>query len=635
MVFRLRFVAAFIWGAAILCAQATNTQARQQDLNYVSTQLPKLAPNFFAQLSPADFNNAASSLQSKLASLTDAEFYTGLGQLVAMAGDAHTFLDFEGAAAAGAGFGSFPLTFRWLDDGIFVTGASGAYSMALGTQLVAVGGAPIGQVVQTLGTVIPHENPQWLHFRVQQYLQGQQIMQGLGVLPQGTSSALTFQDLAGNRFTLQVATGNQPLISAPDASLGNVPLYFTNNGNYWYFYNPGLRLLYFRYAACDNDSNNPFPLFAANLLQTLDSNPVETLVLDFRDNTGGDANLMAPLITGLLQRASTLLANPTFRAYEFINKGTFSSGMDDAMILKSQAVQAGSQTPGSAQWLIVAGEPTGGKPAHYSNVRGFTLPASQLIGQYSTQSTATLPGIPDTASFNPDVAVGMRSTDYFARFDPVIAESLARWSGTTSAPSGNAIVVNGASFRVEQGLAPGSFASVFGAFGQTPDQVLMGRQPGQVLAASSSQVNFLVPASLPPGATTISVLAAGKEEAAGNATITSAGPGLFVLQPADPSQPGAVENQDYSVNSQTNPATAGSILQIFATGYGPLNASGSAPVSVILAGTPGEVLYSGPVPQFPGLWQINTRITTTLTGQLSMYLIAGNAASNAVTFWVH
>jgi uncharacterized protein (TIGR03437 family) len=125
------------------------------------------------------------------------------------------------------------------------------------------------------------------------------------------------------------------------------------------------------------------------------------------------------------------------------------------------------------------------------------------------------------------------------------------------------------------------------------------------------------------------------EEAAGTANITSAGPGLFVLQPADPSQPGAVENQDYSVNSQANPAAAGSILQIFATGYGPIDASGSAPVKVILAGTPADVLYSGPIGQFPGLWQINARITTTLTGQLSLYLIAGNAASNAVTVWVH
>jgi len=470
----------------------------------------------------------------------------------------------------------------------------------------------------------------------QQYLQGQQILQGLGALPQGLPSTMTFQDLSGNQFSLQVAAGNQPMSTVPDASTGQVPLYLANSGlNYWYFYNPALRLLYFRYAACNNDPNNPFPSFAASLLQTLDSNTVETFVLDFRDNTGGDANLMTPLITGLQQRAPRLLADPAFRAYEFINKGTFSSGMDDAMILKSQALQAGAQTQGSAQWLVVVGEATGGKPSHYSNVKGFTLPGSQLTGQYSTLFTGVLPGIPDTASFNPDVTIGMRSTDYFARFDPLIAESLARWNGATSAPAGNAIVVNGASFRVEQGLAPGSFASAFGAFVQTPDQVLVGGQPGQVFASSTSQVNFLVPATAQPGAVAISVRNRGSELAAGTATITAVGPGLFVLQPADPSQPGAVENQDFSVNSQANPAPAGSILQIFATGYGPLDASGSAPVQVILAGTLADVLYSGPVTQFPGLWQVNARITTTLTGQLALYLTAGNEASNAVTVWIH
>ena len=54
-----------------------------------------------------------------------------------------------------------------------------------------------------------------------------------------------------------------------------------------------------------------------------------------------------------------------------------------------------------------------------------------------------------------------------------------------------------------------------------------------------------------------------------------------------------------------------------------------------VAGAPAPVLYSGPVAQYPGLWQINAQVPDAATGQLSLYLIAGNAASNAVTIWVH
>ena len=137
-----------------------------------------------------------------------------------------------------------------------------------------------------------------------------------------------------------------------------------------------------------------------------------------------------------------------------------------------------------------------------------------------------------------------------------------------------------------------------------------------------------------PGMMAGSVRAGGMELASGSVTVTATGPGIFVLQSTDPSQTGAIENQDYSVNSRANPAAVGSVLQIFATGYRLLDSTGAAPVTVLLGRTSAEVLYSGPVAQYPGLWQINARVPNMFTGQLPIHLIAGNAASIAVTVWV-
>jgi uncharacterized protein (TIGR03437 family) len=64
------------------------------------------------------------------------------------------------------------------------------------------------------------------------------------------------------------------------------------------------------------------------------------------------------------------------------------------------------------------------------------------------------------------------------------------------------------------------------------------------------------------------VRAGGSERAAGRASITIMGAGLFMLQAVDPSQPGAVLNQDSTVNGASNPAPAS--MQIFVTGHGPL-----------------------------------------------------------------
>src|SRR5690348_13941789 len=102
------------------CASQVSAVLRQQDLNFVTDQLPKLHQNFFFQLDRAAFQKAAADLGSRLGSMSDAEFYVGLSQLIAMAGDAHTAISINGSAAAAIGFQNLPLGLRWLDDGIFV-----------------------------------------------------------------------------------------------------------------------------------------------------------------------------------------------------------------------------------------------------------------------------------------------------------------------------------------------------------------------------------------------------------------------------------------------------------------------------------------------------------------------------------
>jgi uncharacterized protein (TIGR03437 family) len=617
-----------------LHAQRFTAAQRQADLDFVATQLPKLHVDFFFQLNPGAYQQAAAALQAQISSLTDAEFYVRLAALVAMAGDPHTAISLTNVAALNAGFTAYPLQFRWLDDGVFVTSAAAPYAQALGAQLVAIGGVPLAQAVEMLGTVIPHANDQWLHYEAQQYLTGQQILQGLDILPVSPASPLTFQTLAGERFTLQVATDAAPAMqTAPDPSAGPVPDFLEQRGlNYWYSYSAANKMLYFKYNVCENDPSNPFTSFAAALLATLDSKPVSTLVLDFRGNTGGDSSVIDPLLNGLAQRISSFLTNPQFRAYDVIDKGTFSSGMDDAMQIKSVALQASASLPSAniSQLFTVIGEPTGGEPNEYGEVVGFTLPGSGLNGQYSTEYQTAPPGIPDTTSFMPDVAVSTRSTDYFARYDPVFGAMLGAGAGPPPAPSGNVITVNAASFRIDQGIAPGGLASAFGSFQTTPDQVLVNGSSSQLLGANSSQATFVIPASASLGPATISVEAGGVELANGEAALSTVAPAIFAINGTDPSQPGAVENQDYSVNGSAAPAAVGSVVQIYATGYGP---PGATP-QVFFADTPGQVVYSAPLSQYPGLWLIDAVVPQTLSGQVPIFIAAGNLVSNAVTIFV-
>jgi uncharacterized protein (TIGR03437 family) len=629
-----RWLIVFLVCSAPIPAQQITAAARQQDFDYITVQLPKLHPNFFFQLDPAVFQQAANDLKSRITTATDAEFYVGLSQLVALAGDAHTNLYLVGAPAIG--FQTIPVTFHWLDDGVFVTGASAPYSRALGAQLVAVGSTPIADVMTKLSTVIPHANDQWVRYTSQQYLACPGALQGLHILATGAPWPYTFRALTGEQFTLQLSLGSGAQATVPDQGNGFLPAYLRNaDKNYWYSYSAANRLLYFKYNKCEADPALPFANFASSVLQTMDTNPVDSLVFDMRGNTGGDDSLWDPLVFGLQDRLPAELANLAFRTYVIIDKGTFSSGMDDSMALKQpMPPDFTSAFPNYdfTKLVQLVGEPTGGKPAEYGNITNFTLPGSKLGGQYSTKYFPILPYVPDLPSLMPDIPIAIRSTDYFARHDPVMAAIVARSNGAPAAPSGTAFTVNGASFRTDQGVAAGSFAAAFGNFGSTPDQVVVGGAQAKVVSAAASQVNFQVPTSLAAGRTSISVRAGGSELGNGQFTVSATGPGIFILNATDGAQPGAVENQDYTVNAAANPAKPGSVVQIFATGYGKLDGSGNTPAQVYLNGEPVQVVYSGSIA--PGLWQINAVLPADFRGQATLFVVAGALASNAVTIAV-
>jgi uncharacterized protein (TIGR03437 family) len=161
--------------------------------------------------------------------------------------------------------------------------------------------------------------------------------------------------------------------------------------------------------------------------------------------------------------------------------------------------------------------------------------------------------------------------------------------------------LNGANFLTDRTLAPALIASICApgsncttgamAFGsQTPvttnsqlpvSTVLGGLQvnfvngsvstPAPLFYVSPSQINFYVPSSAPTsGQANIEVVqqSTGQVLAAGLANMSSSSPGIFQLQYTGNSRQAAVLNEDASVNSSSNPAQRGHLIQIFATGYG-------------------------------------------------------------------
>jgi C-terminal processing protease CtpA/Prc len=147
--------------------------------------------------------------------------------------------------------------------------------------------------------------------------------------------------------------------------------------------------------------------FALEVEALAGSSRVAVVVLDLRQNGGGDNRTYRPLLESLQRLGSkSRLAVLTSRL-------TFSAAMQLIVELE-QHTQA-----------VFVGEPTGGSPNHYGDATKVELPNSGLNAFVATVAWKTAGESDDRLTRVPDIPVRQDSTAFFAGNDPVLDAAVA------------------------------------------------------------------------------------------------------------------------------------------------------------------------------------------------------------------
>ncbi len=228
-------------------------------------------------------------------------------------------------------------------------------------------------------------------------------------------------------------------------------------------------------------------------------------------------------------------------------------------------------------------------------------------------------------------------------------------------------VVNAASFLRGFPVAPGSWATAFADFASVgvidtfadsvpfPTmlggvQVFVNEVAAPMNFVGRGQINFQVPGATPLGQVALRVTVSGMTTYEGTINIIEASPGLLSLNPADPDKPGAIRNQDGTINSEANPARRGEVIVIFGVGQGPVTEivpDGSpAPDNrlirttsdpeVFISVAQATINFSGLAPTLVGVWQLNVVVSDLpfISGLVPVFAKIGGIASEPVSFWV-
>jgi hypothetical protein len=387
----------FILAPVFACAQTSpgplTPEQWRADLAYLAKELPARHINAFATIPKAGFQAEVKDLDERIPKLADGAIRAGMLKIVASLGDGHTNLRFQRGS-----FHPLPLIFYWYKDGVLVIAATEPYRHLLGSKLAKVGGLNVDEVCRRLSVYVPHENDAQVKVQIPNMLIRIELLQEVGAAEPGKPVRL---ELDRNAVDLEPYTG-QPQWTW--AYTGEPPLYQREHDvPYSATVLERGTTVYFRYNQCVNNPKNPFPKFADDLKKMLAQPGVNRLIIDLRNNGGGDSAILDPFIGWL--KSSRF--NRKGSLYVLIGRPTFSSAILNAARLKNETA------------ATLAGEPTGGKPNHFGEVKGFELPNSRIVVSYSTKHFH--PFKEDTPTIVPDVLVEPASEDYLKGMDPVLA----------------------------------------------------------------------------------------------------------------------------------------------------------------------------------------------------------------------
>jgi hypothetical protein len=371
-----------------------------RDLDFLAAELPKKHKNLFHNITEGEFQTSIEALKEGLVDLHPHEILAGLLRIVAAVGDSHTTLGYRPRQG-------LLLMLYWFKDGIYVLNTTGEYKDILYGRIISLGGRPIGEVADALSSVIPHENEAQVKNRLPSLLTDTDLLHGLKLLSSPASSSLTVRTKEGEEIAVEmkpVPFTSQPAWLVDSGDEAGSPLYLKNRRLfYWFETLSESGTLYFKYNSCQNMKEKSFADFVSELFSAADAGSLAKMVIDLRHNGGGNSGIFRPFLEELKKRPRFLKPGNIF---VLLGRRTFSSAILNALELKRE-------TP-----AVLAGEPTGGKPNHYGEVRSFKLPESGLPVTYSVKYFQVVEGDPD--SLYPDIAVELSFEEYHQKIDPVL-----------------------------------------------------------------------------------------------------------------------------------------------------------------------------------------------------------------------
>jgi len=378
-----------------------------RDLERLLSSLDRTHPNAWHGIERDDFVAALDAYEAALPGYSPEESVVELmrvtGLLSREGRDGHQFaLPLNGSQGP-----ALPLTVYEFTEGVTITAAASPNEDLVGTRVVAIEGTPIEDVLAAIEPLVPRDGPATVPAFRPIFLPRTEVLRGLGIAGEGpmeitverdgreaveSVEPVPFDDYRawlGDRGMQQLpATDRLRYLTDPEP----LTIELLENG-----------VLYVRYRSVQSPAVDE----ARDLVE---SGAVRRLVLDLRQNPGGDNTTYGPL----LELVRDFAADHPRELRVLIDRVTFSAAANLSADIERRTD------------AVFVGEPTGGGVNFWDDVtfvRLDALPVPMQVGVSTRYWEFADPDDPRLA-IEPDEPVAASAEDYFAGIDPALEAAL-------------------------------------------------------------------------------------------------------------------------------------------------------------------------------------------------------------------
>lgn len=398
-------------GLLILPAAAENYRAEAEQ---IAAEIVGIHPRGPEIGQSADYIAARDALFAMAGDADLPHYAMALGRMFHAANDGHTAA-IPIYSEAPEFTARYPLRLKRFEDGIYVVEAKGDALPLLGLRLTRIGGKKVEDILREFVKAQASGNRAWPANWTATGLTVPGFLIGLDIAANDLAAPVRFEAAgkAGRRVSADLAAsaGGQEGLTALERK--ESPLETLGDATNFAAEIPGANALALVIGAMEDSDAKSFEAFTAEAAAALAVTKAERLIIDLRDNGGGNNMLAEPLRRTIVKSRF----NKTGGIYVLTAPQTFSAAMNFATRLERETD------------ALFVGEPTGGSPNHFGDAKFAHAPVSNLPYIISTLRWQDSTPFDKREWILPDLPAPPVFADYIAGKDGALQAALTRDAG--------------------------------------------------------------------------------------------------------------------------------------------------------------------------------------------------------------